>query len=273
MKFQWDLLRIRITETGSAVGIIGWQAQPRINLVARLYFITAGSGWLECQGRRVILSPGHFYFIPAQTQVSQGADNELGMDWMHWEMRYMDFDFFQLMPQEMFVIEEKPPWLEEYRAWCRKPLWSSSDYPDRMAHSWRLLGEFLRSGHIKMSFNLDQRGDMFQKMFHLLEHNPGHRYTVEELARCCGMSRCWFSTEFRRIFGSSPSQYLLSLRLNLAREMLQYGDENLEQIAGRLQFSSAFHFSRTFKQNFGISPSEFRSRLNKSFPRRTADRE
>ena len=43
--------------------------------------------------------------------------------------------------------------------------------------------------------------------------------------------------------------------------MLAAGDDGLEKIAMELGFSSAFHFSDTFKRNYGVSPNEWRRRL------------
>jgi AraC-like DNA-binding protein len=87
---------------------------------------------------------------------------------------------------------------------------------------------------------------------------------VEALARRLGVAYSHFRREFKGHTGFAPWQYVLHLRLSRARRMLAAGDATLDEIAARLGFSSAFHFSATFKQSCGVSPDVWRKRLSRS---------
>ena len=50
----------------------------------------------------------------------------------------------------------------------------------------------------------------------------------------------------------------MRLKMNLAAERLQNPELLVKQVAAELEFSDPFHFSRTFKKVFGLSPEEFR---------------
>jgi AraC-like DNA-binding protein len=81
---------------------------------------------------------------------------------------------------------------------------------------------------------------------------------IEELARRLGVAYSHFRRAFKLHTGFAPWQYMLQQRLDRARRLLASSDNTLEDIAGRLGFSSAFHLSAAFKQAFGMAPDKWR---------------
>jgi AraC-like DNA-binding protein len=77
---------------------------------------------------------------------------------------------------------------------------------------------------------------------------------------------CLSEGRFRQVFinstGMAPKAYYENLRLNKALPWLRDTDMKLLEIASRLNYSSAFHFSRAFKRYFGKPPSAFRPGRN-----------
>lgn len=86
---------------------------------------------------------------------------------------------------------------------------------------------------------------------------------LEELARKEGIAYSHFRRLFRSCTGYSPWQYILHLRLEMARRMLAGSDAKLRDVAANLGFSSAFHFSSAFKNAYGTSPTEWRREIKK----------
>ena len=96
----------------------------------------------------------------------------------------------------------------------------------------------------------------------IFEH-PEAPHTVDSLADEAIMSRSVFAERFRAAFGSTPISFLHDMRLRKAAEQLhQKGETSIEQVAHRVGFSSRSHFSRAFKDHFGVSPAAFRESLN-----------
>ena len=94
----------------------------------------------------------------------------------------------------------------------------------------------------------------------MLDH-PEATHTVDSLADVAIMSRSIFAERFRATFGSTPINFLHDVRLRRGAELLRRtGETSIEQVAHRVGFSSRSHFSRTFKDHFGISPAAFRER-------------
>lgn len=85
-------------------------------------------------------------------------------------------------------------------------------------------------------------------------------HSLDELARRFGFSRSRFATLFRLQTGRPPKQYLESLRLAQARQLLEYTTLTLAQIADNVGFSCPFYLSRRFKLHFGLSPRQKRAK-------------
>ena len=80
--------------------------------------------------------------------------------------------------------------------------------------------------------------------------------TLQEIARAVGAEASSICRWFRRYEGSSPYQYLLRRRMNLAAEKLIEHGGLVKETASQLGFADPFHFSHQFKAVHGISPSE-----------------
>lgn len=83
---------------------------------------------------------------------------------------------------------------------------------------------------------------------------------VEDLAKSCHISE----THFRRVFTSymkmSPLEYINTVRINTACELLQKTDEPVADIAHKCGFTTNSTFNRNFKQLMGVTPVEWRKR-------------
>jgi AraC-like DNA-binding protein len=85
---------------------------------------------------------------------------------------------------------------------------------------------------------------------------------VDDLARAAGLSRAHFSREFRRAFGESPHQYLLTRRLERAAALLRGTDRSVAAICFDVGLQSVGSFTTSFTRTFGKSPTAYRA----SFP-------
>ena len=86
--------------------------------------------------------------------------------------------------------------------------------------------------------------------------------TVSDLARVAGLSPAHFSREFRRVFGESPHQYLLTRRLERAAALLRNTDRSVTEICFAVGLSSVGSFTSSFGCVHGTTPLAYRS----SFP-------
>jgi AraC-like DNA-binding protein len=82
---------------------------------------------------------------------------------------------------------------------------------------------------------------------------------VHALARAAKLSPAHFSREFKREFGKSPHQYLLSRRLERAAALLRTTDRPVADICFTVGLRSVGSFTTSFGRTFGMTPTEYRA--------------
>ena len=82
--------------------------------------------------------------------------------------------------------------------------------------------------------------------------------TLEQLAEDAHMNKYYLSHSFKREYGTSPINYLITRRLEESKYLLAETDLSMSQIARLLGFSSPSYFSQVFRKTQGTSPIEFR---------------
>ena len=111
--------------------------------------------------------------------------------------------------------------------------------------------------------NGDVRGfddPLIARAIRLLQEQPGHRWTVDELGRRVALSRSTLSQRFRAATGESPMRYLAMLRLTRAAEDLTRTGDSLYEIARRYGYESESSLSRAFRRALGVAPGRYRRR-------------
>lgn len=96
-----------------------------------------------------------------------------------------------------------------------------------------------------------------------LELQAGDRLQWNELSKKMGFHRSYLSNCFKQAYGISPRAYFTKIKMRSAKQLLQNTDLTIEEIAGRLEFSSPAHFSTFFLNNEGVSPLKYRNRQRK----------
>jgi AraC family transcriptional regulator, alkane utilization regulator len=102
------------------------------------------------------------------------------------------------------------------------------------------------------------RDPQVAKALALMHAQPEHPWTLEELARRAGSSRSSFADRFTQYLGQPPMQYLTRWRLALAADRLRDGRSSISRVAERAGYDSETSFTRAFKREFGMPPSQWR---------------
>lgn len=82
--------------------------------------------------------------------------------------------------------------------------------------------------------------------------------SLKEFALQLGTNTFKLKYGFKELFGTSVYGFLRNERLRKAKMLIQYGDRSFKSIAHMTGFKSVPHFSRTFKKQFGYTPTELR---------------
>src|SRR5437763_12538833 len=90
---------------------------------------------------------------------------------------------------------------------------------------------------------------------------------VESLARVAHLSPAHFSREFRREFGETPHQYLLTRRLERAAALLRTTDRSVADICLTVGLRSVGSFTTSFGRAYGLTPTAYRAAHAPAFSR------
>ena len=103
---------------------------------------------------------------------------------------------------------------------------------------------------------LDQQ--LVEKAIQIVEDNISEtEFSVEELASSLNISRSYFYKKMIKITGKKPIEFIRTIRMKRAQQLLTESQMQVSEIAYTLGYNSPKIFSKHFKEEFNISPSEF----------------
>ncbi len=97
-----------------------------------------------------------------------------------------------------------------------------------------------------------------QAMNYIDAHYAESSLSVHQIAGETGVSADYLSRQFRQALGIPAQEYLKRYRFARAMELLQ-GGKSVSEVASAVGFASLCHFSREFKKEMGVTPSQYRS--------------
>jgi len=92
----------------------------------------------------------------------------------------------------------------------------------------------------------------------IMEANFCYNLSLDQFATLCNRSKSSFKRDFKNHYNSSPGKWLLEKRLSRAANLLKIDSDNISQIAYDCGFESLAHFSRTFKNKYGVPPTSYK---------------
>jgi AraC-like DNA-binding protein len=117
-----------------------------------------------------------------------------------------------------------------------------------------LIRETMFSGHETANFAA--------ATYHRCREHIGRHFnsikTLDEISESCGIDKAYLCRLFKKFSGTSPYSHLMKLKMNSAAVRLKTSELTLKSIAFENGFKDPYHFSKTFKKTYGISPDAFR---------------
>ncbi|EHQ25955.1 transcriptional regulator, AraC family [Mucilaginibacter paludis DSM 18603] len=93
-----------------------------------------------------------------------------------------------------------------------------------------------------------------------MEENFCFNLKLKDFAKLCLMSLSAFKREFEKIYGVTPGKWLLTKRLEHARNLIQNANKSVKEAAFESGFENPSHFSRAFLGQFGYPPSSIKDK-------------
>lgn len=94
--------------------------------------------------------------------------------------------------------------------------------------------------------------------FTFIDQNFQNDISVADIAKSCKIHRNYLGKIFREQLGTSPQEFLITYRMNKAVQLLQTTKLSIKDIGNAVGYPNQLHFSRAFKNVYGMPPSQWR---------------
>ena len=110
---------------------------------------------------------------------------------------------------------------------------------------------------LKMSHSLHSENEIISRAQQYISTHIRQKLSVPLVAQNADVSASYLTSLFHKHLQISPGEYIRRVKLQESKQMIREDSMNFTQIAAALQYSTIHHFSRQFKENFGITPTEY----------------
>lgn len=234
------------------------------------HYVLSGTGRLMANDSRgisheyQIRSGEGFMIFPRQIN-TYIADPKLP-----WEYIWIEFD--GMRAREIIETAGLPPDHPVYHAACKDLRENMKDemlyiaeHHDAppfhlMGHLYLFIDYLSRSSSSQMTTSGRVRDFYIKEALNYIEQNFQNDISIENIASFCGLNRTYFGRIFKETVGKSPQQFLLSYRMAKAAELLKLTELSISDIGNAVGYPNQLHFSRAFKNVYGVSPREWRNK-------------
>ena len=104
---------------------------------------------------------------------------------------------------------------------------------------------------------VNSENEIIRRAQQYISEHVREKLTVPMVARHVDVSPSYLTALFRKNLQISPGEYVRRIKLQESKQMIREDNMNFTEIAAALQYSTVHHFSRQFKDKFGITPTEY----------------
>ena len=232
-----------------------WNFKTLGNSSARLYFVTAGGGFLHTDDQYIEMTAGNVYFLPPGCRFSCGCEY---MEKVFFHINLSTVEKYDLhfgtekiysMPYPIEKIEEM------------KSLLKSETYIDILK-----LKNIVTETVVAFceSFSVGQGtvkvySPLVQSIISYVEENLSIKLTVSDIARELFISESKIRNTFKDEMNIPLGRYVDDMVFTKAKKMLSTHSLSVAAVSAELGFCDQFYFSRRFKEKFNRTPSKFKS--------------
>ena len=215
-----------------------------------LLFPLAGTEKYSFSHATVNAAPGTVLFIP------KGEAYKIELDSDESVVLCIDLELaFELQLQPLHFLPDEPTTIralfqEAVTVWDKNTPWREASLK---ALAYQIISSI-------MSCGLHSETRLAASLTYLHAHYTDEDFSIEKLADISGISRRYFEKLFYDEKGVTPRDYIIELKMSLARELLLNEKLSVTDVAAELGYADVYHFSKLFKQKNSCSPKEYKRR-------------
>lgn len=239
--------------------------RPRGRLDYQLLYVASGKAHFYFNGKDTVVTAGHMIlYRPKEEQkyVYYGKD-QTEVYWVH----FTGSDVKRILktyhfPDKGHVIctGNSPEYHRIYRKMIRELQLCKPHFEELLSMLLRQLFILVsRETSDGKKINPHTQNELEQALRYFDQHY-NEEINIDDYAASRHMSTCWFIRCFKQYNGITPMQYILTVRIANAQNLLDTTIYNITEIAAIVGYDNPLYFSRLFKKQTGLSPSEYRKR-------------
>ena len=217
-----------------------------------LFYVTHGSLHIVTQGQDLLLSQGSAFLCPPGQWYMTYAEQDVAPLLLHiiFSVTGEYFGSFAFVPSHPAASI-----LANLRDECRTPDILSTEMCQLLLN--QLLLQLHREQHFRSAEPLTGEQEIIDRAQQVMGHHVRQRLNVPLAAQKTGISPSYLTALFLKHLHMGPGEYIRRVKLQESKNMIREGTLTFTQIAAALEYSTVHHFSRQFKENFGITPTQY----------------
>lgn len=242
--------------------------RPKGRLDYQLLYMASGKGYFHFKEKDVVVTAGQMViYRPREIQQYEyfGTD-QTEVYWVH----FTGSDVKDILRRhgitddtKVFYVGTSLQYHNLFKQMILELQMCKADYQEMLTHQ---LSELLILIHRQLSTTLKSRPHYLEKeveqSLQFFSENYNKEINIAEYAASQNLSTCWFIRTFKNVTGTTPMQYILSLRIANAQSLLETTDYNITEISNIVGYDNPLYFSRLFKKQKGVSPSDYRKQVD-----------
>ena len=113
------------------------------------------------------------------------------------------------------------------------------------------------AGKLQTSNAVHSENEIIRQAQQFISSHIREKLSVPLVARHVDVSPSYLTALFHKNLQISPGEYIRRIKLQESKQMIRENNLNFTEIAAELQYSTVHHFSRQFKEKFGVTPTEY----------------
>lgn len=240
---------------------------PHMRSEYLIHYIKQGSGYYICSGIVHPIMQGDLFLIPPQKLVSYYTNPEdpFVFSWFAFSgtksgdvMQRLGFTDSGLVRKlhSQYSISQLIETLTDL-------INSPAPYDDfsTLELLYGILSRITASYHLSSSYTADRSRiipEHINKAKSYIKFNYMGNITPQTVSDYVGLERSYFSKIFRKYTGRTTQRYIMEIRIQQAKNLLETTDYTISQISSYVGIADVYYFSRAFRQITGMPPSQYR---------------
>ncbi|MFD2164395.1 AraC family transcriptional regulator [Paradesertivirga mongoliensis] len=226
-----------------------------------LLYCVGGKGWIKLDGEEeFILTPNTYYILPKNIAHSYGSslDDPWSIYWVHFSGSAADL-LYERFISKLNILPTIPYDPVNVSAFDQLFNLSESDLDAQEIEILHIrLLQFISAFIYTGSRTSDENEDDIQRSLLFMKSNLDKNMLIKELASRANYSVSRYSELFRKRTGYAPIQYFLQLKIQKSCQYLYFTKMTVKEICKEIGFDDPYYFSRMFKKQMNISPTQYR---------------